>query len=856
MRRGWTDTVRREVLPNGLTILVQSDPESPAVAVVTHVRAGFFDEPDHWAGISHVLEHMFFKGTPSRGPGAIARETKAVGGYLNAGTGYDHTSYYTVLPAASLETALEIQSDALRHAAIDAGELQRELQVIIEEARRKRDTPGAVAHETMHAVLFDRHRIRRWRIGDEARLAAFTREDVAGYYRSRYVPSRTIVAVVGGREEGEMLRLVRARYADWPASQATLDPPIEEPWHHEVRARTLRGDVTQASLVLGWRAVPVLDADRAALEMAAAILSNGRASWLQRNLRQAGLVNAVSAGLLVTEEVGVFSVSAELAPDWIPEVMARIAGSLARLAAVGPAADDLERSRTMLKARWARWLESVDARAAGLAHAEATDGFQWLDRAYAEFMAVDADQVRAAVGRWLGGEAVTGVAYLPHGVGEDLTPARLRDAFRGSGPPVRPSVRRVGATHTTSVPGLDIVVRRKAGAPLVTLRLHRRRSAPEPPPSAGVGLLAVRSAVRGAGGLDAGTLAAAFERLGGAVSGTATADAFGYGTTVLAEHLPRALDLLRDVLWHPTLAESTIGVERDTLQREARRVTDDMVRYPFQLALAAAFGDAGYGVPTGGTEASLASLDAAAVRRWLDAELATGPGGLFVVGDVDPEETAAQLAERFLDLGVGEAQPVWPGSSVQGDTADSERLVERERQQTAIATVFPGPSRRDPARHAAEVWAAVAGGLGGRLFEALRDRRSLAYTVIANAWQRLGAGALLTYIATSPEREAEAREQMQVELDRFRREGVTPEEFQRAVAYLAGQAEVGRQTGADVAAELLDGWLAGDPLDDFEDPGAMYRAVTLEAVHAVLETALDPARRVEGVVRGRSSPPA
>src|SRR4029079_7209949 len=119
--------VRGEVLRDGLTLLVQEDRAAPVVAVVTHVKAGFFDEPDRWAGISHVLEHMFFQGTPRRGVGAIARQTKSAGGYLNASTTYDHTSYFTVLPASGLETALDIQSDALRNSSIDAEELAREL---------------------------------------------------------------------------------------------------------------------------------------------------------------------------------------------------------------------------------------------------------------------------------------------------------------------------------------------------------------------------------------------------------------------------------------------------------------------------------------------------------------------------------------------------------------------------------------------------------------------------------------------------------------------------------------------------------------------------------------------------------
>ena len=93
-------TVHRTVLPNGLTVLIREDHSAPVVAIVTYVRAGYFDETDDVVGIAHVLEHMFFKGTPTRGVGEIARQTKAVGGYLNAGTIYDRTSYYAVLPAS------------------------------------------------------------------------------------------------------------------------------------------------------------------------------------------------------------------------------------------------------------------------------------------------------------------------------------------------------------------------------------------------------------------------------------------------------------------------------------------------------------------------------------------------------------------------------------------------------------------------------------------------------------------------------------------------------------------------------------------------------------------------------------
>ena len=182
-------------------------------------------------------------------------------------------------------------------------------------------------------------------------------------------------------------------------------------------------------------------------------------------------------------------------------------------------------------------------------------------------------------------------------------------------------------------------------------------------------------------------------------------------------------------------------------------------------------------------------------------------------------------------------------------------MVPRDKAQAALAMVFPGPPRRHPDRAAAQVWAAVASGLGGRLFEALRDRRSLAYTVVASAWLKARAGALLTYIATSPEREEEAREEMLRELDRFTREPVSESELRQAVNYLAGQAEVSRQSGGAVAAEILEAWVAGQRPRRAGGSGARPSAPSPRRTCSGWPGAcLDPARRAEGVVRGTARP--
>jgi len=136
------------------------------------------------------------------------------------------------------------------------------------------------------------------------------------------------------------------------------------------------------------------------------------------------------------------------------------------------------------------------------------------------------------------------------------------------------------------------------------------------------------------------------------------------------------------------------------------------------------------------------------------------------------------------------------------------------------------------------------------MFEALRDRRSLAYTVLATSWQRGRAGALVTYIATSPEREEEARVAMLDELERFTQMPVSEAELRQAVNYLSGQAEVGRQSGGALAGEILEAWVIGNGLGDLENPGAAFRAVTADDVSRVAQRYLRRSNRAEGVVRG------
>jgi zinc protease len=855
-----TAGLQRERLANGVTLLVQRRRTVPGVALVCHMRAGFLDEPDALVGISHVLEHMLFKGTPTLGPGELARRSKALGGSLNAYTAYDRTVYYMSGPARHARELIALQADQIQRSVLDAGELERELGVIIQEARRKLDTPSAVAGETLHQLLFTSHRIRRWRIGIESDLERLTRDEVAGYYASRYLPARTIVAAVGDVDEEALLDALHEAWGGWQGSAELPPAGPGETSTPAFRTRTMHGQVATGSLVVGWRGPGVLDPDVPALELGAAVLTGGRASRLMRQLRDPGWVTGVGAAQYGVIDTGVVAIGAELLPEHLATALPLLGAAVHDLTEQLVDADEFERARMLHLLRLRRRLARFEARATALADAESLGDVTRLDREEAELLAVDRTRLRDIAARYFGRPGAA-VWYAPDG-SAPLEVDRLQAALGAPSrtpPPVRPGPWEIRSAPVTdavhesafgverfATGGVDVLAARHGDDGQVAVSVYRRRHDIETPATAGVAMLAIRSMVRGTRRRDQEHLAAAAESLGAVVVPVLSTDVIGFSMTVAAGDADRAAGLLVEVLTEPRFDPALIDAERAVLVADAASVADDMVRYPFQLAFGAAFGDSGYGSPALGTAGALAGFDAATVREWHAAMLDRGPTTVIAVGDLDPVRAGPALLAA--SKGAAPRSSVLPPPAPPDRVHPGVRVARRSREQAALAMLFPGPARTDPDRFAAEVWSAIAGGLGGRLFESLRSELSLAYTVMASSWQRARAGALTTYIAMAPERLDEARQAMLAQLEAFRAAPPSEEEVGRAVSMLAGQTEIAWQTAGAYAAAIADAWLFGRGLEELEEPAARYRAVTADAVHRLARRMLDPAHRAEGVV--------
>ena len=845
-------------LENGLTVLVRRLPDTEVAAVFTRVEAGYFDEPDDAVGISHVLEHMYFKGTARRDPGDIAREIRAAGGTMNASTIYDRTTYYAVVPSEALVQALDVQADALGNARIEAQQLERELRVIIEEVRRKRDSPAAVAYEGLLAAMFDRHRIRRWRAGTEAELARFDDRAVRAFRDAHYGPGNVVLSVAGDVDPDATLAEVERLFGVLPPRPVQRDRGPAEPERRGYRFRELDGDLHRTYLRWGWRTPGPLHDDTPALDLLSVLLGQGRASRLERKVRETGLVQDIGASHYTPTELGVFSIGAVSEPGEAAAALDAIGGVLMTLRSAGVSAGELNRAKRIVDARLLRRLETVEGQAGLMADWQALGDWRWLEDYRLRLHDASAAMLHDVATRYLDPDHATVLVYRPRDAGPvawrpDLT-AGAPDAGRPAPPaarrrPARPPAPRVdGAIHVYEQGSATVIVLPRNTAPLVSLAFaFRAGSSEEDAARPGATTLMVRTALKGTSSRDATAVAEEVEGMGGIIAGAAGADAFEWTLGLPARHFEEGLDVLADVALQPAFAAAELEVERKALLGELAQLRDDMHGYPVRLMLEAAFEGHRYGAPLERLERTVREMDAAEITAWHARTVTARPSLALVAGDIDADTAAAHVLAR-LDPVLREPAPAAP--EFRWPAGRRVRVVERDTAQTAIALGFPGPPRNHEDTDALQVLAAAVGSLGGRLVEELRSRRSLAYAVTAYPVARGAAGVFGCYIATTPEREQEARDGMLAEIARLVADPLPDEDVERARRYLIGSRRIRLQTHAARLGELAGALLLGRGIEEIRDYEARIRAVGPERIRQAAAAWLDPDRVAEGIVRG------
>ncbi len=338
----------RTRLGNGLTLLVREMPHSSTANVAIWCRTGSAHEPAELAGISHFLEHMYFKGTTLYGPGDMDRVIKGLGGHNNAATSVEYTNYFASVPAENYPLALDVLADALLHSRFDPAEIEREREVILEEISRKDDTPQGKLFVEFQAEIGNGTPYAHPILGARDSLERIDQQAFVNYLRQRYTAPNLCLVVTGRVSRDDVVK--RASRALGEVGDGPLNAVSASSWTPlPRRERRIGRDVRHTYLMIGFR-TPGLAAleESYALEMAAAVLGRGRSSRLVQRLREElGIVTAISAWTWDLSAGGMLVVSAGCEPDREGQVRGEIETAIARLGRELVSQEELDRARTV-----------------------------------------------------------------------------------------------------------------------------------------------------------------------------------------------------------------------------------------------------------------------------------------------------------------------------------------------------------------------------------------------------------------------------------------------------------------------------------------------------------------------------
>jgi zinc protease len=831
--------VRVHRLDNGLELIIREDASAPVVSVQAWARAGSIHE-GQWlgAGLSHVLEHMLFKGTSTRGAGRIDQEVQAAGGYMNAYTSFDRTVYWINVPDSGATTAIDILCDIFQNATLPADELEKELDVIRREMDMGEDDPGRRSSKGLFSAAYTKSPYRYPVIGLLDLFNRITREDLLAYYRAHYAPNNCFLVVVGNVKADAVIEQVRKAYEGTQARTIPVNYLLPEPRQMSPREELELAPVEHAHFHLGWHIPDLTHPDVPVLDVLSTLLGGGRSSRLYQAVRErSSLTHSVSAWTYTPGLSGLFGVSGVCDGAKFPEAQTAILREVARMGNEPVSSAELAKAVKQFTVGTLSSRKTMEGQAQDLGgNWIATQDLHFSERYLAAVRAVTPADLIRVVQTYLRDDNRTVFALLPK---ESGTPKEFR---------VPEVVAHPIVTRTLSN-GLRVLVKEDHRLPFVELRaVFEGGLRVETAADSGITSMLSRLFIKGTPTRSAEDIAREIEGMGGSIEAYAGNNTFGLSGEVMREDLQQGLELFTDILLRPSFPEAALEREREAQLASIRGQRDQLLQCAFKAMRRGLFGEQGYGLDSLGSESVVRSLTSADLRAFHSRWTVPGNAVLAVFGDVDPDGLIATL-ETLLGGWKDRPRPALPVPSPVDRVARSESS--REKEQAVVVLGFPGTHLRSPDRFALELIQEACSDMGSRLFMRIRDELGLAYYVGASQLTGQTPGYFAFYCGTAPDQLELVEKELRAQAEILRTEGLSEEELARAKAKIIGQKKIARQDLGGFAMSTALDELYGLGHSHFETETHRFEAVTVDEIRAVARRHLDPERSVVAMVRGQ-----
>jgi zinc protease len=799
-------------LANGITILAVERPGTEATSIQVWCETGSINE-GAWvgAGLTHLLEHMLFKGTAQRSALQIAEEIHRHGGYLNAYTSFDRTVFWVDCPRPALGASLEVLADMTFRSSIEPAELEREMDVIRREFEMGYDDPDRMLSQLTFATAYQAHPCRFPVIGLREIFDRLDHAAVVDYYRRRYIPNNVFV-VVAGDVAPEVVRDEVERgfgFARPAPLGATVLP--EEPRQQGRRSRSRVFDAELGYFSLAFHIPPLFSPDTPALDITSVILGGGVSSVLYKALREErGLVYGISAFSYTPAFPGLLTISGTCAEKTLDSVEHEVMSALRQWRRHGLEQAQLEKAKRVI---WVNAIEQLQT-----VKGMATDvGLNWLytrnvnySHRYLETVwEVTREQVADVCDRFLVEDNVSFTSLRPH-LAQKTRPVRRPL-------PAEPEI-------VTLAPYRDVLLIPDARLPLLhASAVFRGGVVAENSGQGGLARLHSQCAVRATRSRSPAALAEEVESLGGSLFGDSGYNSVRLTINTLAADNDRLLEILGDVLAEPAFPQEVLERERESQLAAIRAEEAQPYMVARSILRRAVYRDHPYARNVLGAVNSVARLTQSDLRDMHERTVLYGSGLLAFSGQFDRNRLLDQLAARLpaAPKAAPKVADVPPGPPLEG-----EWITHRDQRNQAIVMVgFLACSLYDPDRIAFELLDEATGDSSSRFFIRIREELGLAYSVGTSLSLGLAPGMFTVYAATSPGGVEQVAELCHEQVHLIAEHGLSQREFERAKARLRAQHAFQQQN--------LDGYAYATALNVLYGLGPRYQEARQQAISAL-----------------------
>ncbi|NQT95078.1 MAG: insulinase family protein [Candidatus Omnitrophica bacterium] len=779
-----------ELLSNGLTLILKEDFRTPTFCAKLFIRTGSATEGDYTgSGITHLIEHLIFKGTSTRDAKELEDEIKSLGGNIGAYTTYDYTAFNIEGPSENILQLLDIFYDIIANPKFDKKEIASEKDVIKREMRLRDDAPETYLSQQLWQRAYIRHPYKNPIIGHEDIFDRLAQEDVREYYSRFYLPDNMVLVIVGDIDSGALKEKIAESFTKLQRRSPIQAVLPREPQQLTPRYIELAYPISKTFMAMGFHSVNLASKDLYALDTLAIILGAGRSSILYKEMHnKLKLVYSIGSYNYTPFDPGMFVITSAFDPKKKDQVIKELLEKIEKLKRSPVDKKELEKARNQVISSYifSRQTQSSQASDLGISQLLASD--MDFSKHYVEGVgSVDANDIMEVAKRYLGEENLTTVLLVPSAIKEIEEDAKSRSRIERA------------ITKKTLKNGVRVLICNDSTLPLVSIRACIKGGLrAETKKDNGISNLTAHMLTKGSGGYSEEKLFFEIESMGGTLSAYSANNSFGVSLDVMSKDTKRAIELMEAVLVKPSFPNDKLQVLKNDMLAAIELIDDDIFKVAEKNLRKRLLDNSPYSMLPAGTAESVNSISRNDIIKFYR-NYCVGPNVVVsICGDVDVDEVYKLVRSKL-----GRIKKKRPPELTEGKpspiTAQIDVREEMDKKQAVVMVGFRTVGINSPDRYPLQIISSIFSGGSGRLYANIRQKKGLAYALGTFGMTGLDIGTFIFYAATSIGNEVLVKDEIVEEIEKVSAGDLSEDEINAAKKSLITQHELGLQSAGSFA---------------------------------------------------------